>query len=137
MFPSCHRTPNHASEIAAIRPPKMSSRPSTLFPVMVIVCSDKILTSPAEKCRYPLYHILLLFLCEFRIDRQSQRFFRRSFCLGKIALLVAEICKTFLKVKRDGIINVSPDAGRSEELPQLVPHFRNADNKLIVYMSDV
>ena len=115
----------------------MRSRPATLFPFMVIVDSDNIFTSSVEKCRYLLYYILLLFPCEFRIDRQSQRFFRRSFCLRKIALLVAEICKTFLKVKRDRIINISPDTGRSKELPQFVPHVRNANNKLIVYMPDV
>src|SRR5687767_15904230 len=97
-------------------PPKMRSFPDMLFPLMAIVCSDNLLTSTVEKCCNPLDDILLLIRPEFWIDRQRKRFPRGPFRFRKIAFRVAEICKTFLKMKRDRIINVGPDTcGRQED----------------------
>src|SRR6266446_7073343 len=75
--------------------------------------------------------VTLCFARNLRINRQRQRFARGALRLRKIALLVAEIGKTFLLVESERIVDPRLNFAFVQMLTQRIAHWR-ADDVLVI-----
>src|SRR5215217_9315734 len=83
---------------------------------------------------YRIHYVFLLLQSELREQWKSKSFPSSLLRLWKIAFFVANVCKAFLQMQRNRIINFSRDLALAQVLHERVAVIGNSDN---VLMKDV